>query len=81
MWSVSWRFRCFAVCEMRGVASAGCPNIPLFVPYCSNFMTTTGSLLTHFVHLLNFKVLLHKVKKMTKRELSRQTNTASGQSF
>ena len=41
-------------------------------------MTTTGSLLTHFVHLLNFNVLLHKAKKMTKRELSRQTPDCIG---
>ena len=26
---------------------AGCPNIPISVPYCSSFMTTTDSLLTH----------------------------------
>ena len=60
------------------VFPAGCPSIPFFVPYCSNIMTTTGSLLTHFVHLLNFKVLLHKAKKMTKRELSRQTPDCIG---
>ena len=28
---------------------------PIFVPCCSNFMTITGSLLTHFVHLLSLK--------------------------
>ena len=60
------------------VFPAGCPSIPFYVLYCSNIMTTTGSLLTHFVHLLNFKVLLHKAKKMTKRELSRQTPDCIG---
>ena len=51
---------------------------PLLVPFCSNFMTITGSLLTHFVHLLNLKVLRHKAKKMTKREPSRQTHDCIG---
>ena len=41
-------------------------------------MTTTGSLLTHFVRLTEFKILLHKDKKMTKRELSRQTPDCIG---
>ena len=61
------------------VLPAGCPNIPFFVPYCSNFMTTTGSLLTHLLcAFAEFKVLLHKAKKMTKRELSRQTPDCIG---
>ena len=44
-------------------------------------MTTTGSLLTHFVHLLSLK-FSYKAKKMTKRELCQGKHlTASGQSF
>ena len=53
-----------------------CPNIPFLVLSCGNFMTTTDSLLTHL--LAEFKVLLHKAKKMTKRELSRQTPDCIG---
>ena len=36
------------------VFPAGCPNIPFSVPYYSNFMTTTDSLLTHFRALAEF---------------------------
>ena len=60
------------------VFPAGCPNIPFSVSYCSNFMTTTDSLLTHFCAFVEFGVLLHKAKKMTKRELSRQTPDCIG---
>ena len=45
---------------------------------CSNFMTTTDSLLTHFVRWLNLKFSCTKPKKMTKRELSRQTPDCIG---
>ena len=46
--------------DMRtDVFPVGRANIPFSVLSCSNFMTTTDSLLTRFVHLLNFKVLLH----------------------
>ena len=34
---------------------AGCPNIPFSVPCCSSFRTTTGSLMTRFVHLQNLR--------------------------
>ena len=37
------------------VFPVGCPNIPFLFPSCSNFMTTTDSLLTRFVRLLNLK--------------------------
>ena len=61
------------------VFPVGCPNIPFFVPYCTNFMTTTDSLLTHFAHLLNLKFSYTKPrKKMTKRELSKQTPDCIG---
>ena len=55
------------------VFPAGCPNIPSSVPCCSSFTTTTGSLMIRFVHLQSLKVLLHKAKKLTSRELSRTT--------
>ena len=45
---------------------------PIFVPYCSTFTTTTGSLMTRFVHLQSL-VPFETAKKLTKRELSRQT--------
>ena len=54
-------------------------NIPSLVLSCSNSMTTTDS--DPFCALAECKVFLHKAKKMTKRELSRQNLTASVQSF
>ena len=41
-------------------------------------MTTTDSLLTRSVRWLIFKILLHKAKRMTRRELSRQTPDCIG---
>ena len=41
-------------------------------------MMTTDSLLTRFVHLQSLKILLNKAKKMTRRELSRQTPDCIG---
>ena len=40
-------------------------------------MTTTDSLLDPLSALAEFNVLLHKTKKVTKRELSRQTPDCS----
>ena len=45
------------------VFPVGCPNIPFLVPSCSNFMTTTDSLLDPFCALAEFKVLLHKAQE------------------
>ena len=41
---------------------AGCPKIPFSVTYCSSFMTTTDSLLTHFVHLQNLKFFYTRLR-------------------
>ena len=41
--------------QSKTLFPAGCPNIPSSVPYCSSFMTTTDSLLIHFVRWLNLK--------------------------
>ena len=38
-------------------------SIPFFVPYCSNVMTATHSLLTHFVHLLILKFSYTKPRR------------------
>ena len=59
------------------VFSVGCPNIQCLVLFCSNFTTTTDSLLTLFVRWLN-SVLVHKAKKMTERELSKKTPDCIG---
>ena len=50
---------------------------PIFVLSCSNFMTTTDSLPTRFVRWLNC-VFVHKAKKITKRELLKQTPDCIG---
>ena len=63
------------------VFPVGCPHIPFLVLSCSIFMTTTDSLLTRFCALADFEVLLHKAKKMTRRELSRQTPDCIGAKF
>ena len=60
------------------VFPAGCPNIPLSVPFCSSFTTTTISLMIRFVHFAEFKVLLNKNKKLMSRELLRKTLDSTG---
>ena len=59
----------------------GCPNIPFLVPSCSNFMTTTDSLLTHFVHLLDLKFSYTKPTRLRNVSCQGKHLTASGQSF
>ena len=44
------------------VFPVGCPNIAFLVLSCNNFMTTTDSLLTHFVPWLNLKFSSTKPK-------------------
>ena len=63
------------------VFPAGCPHIPFSVPCCTSFMTTTDSLLTRFLCICRFKILINKAKKMTRRELSRQTPDCIGAKF
>ena len=49
-------FRSPQIEDTRGnVFPAVCPNIPFSVPCCSSFMTSTGSLMTRFVHLQNLR--------------------------
>ena len=45
------------------VFPVGRPSIPFFVPYCSSVMMITDSLLTHFAHLLNFKISYTKPRR------------------
>ena len=59
------------------VFPVGCPNIQFLVQSCSNFDDHGFSLLTRFVRWLN-SVLVHKAKKMTQRELSKQTPDCIG---
>ena len=51
---------------------------PIF-PYCSNFMTTTDSLMTRFVRWQNLKTFCIKPKKITHRELLKQTPACIGE--
>ena len=60
------------------VFPVGFSNIPFWVLSCNNFMMTTVSLLTRFCALSEFKILPYNAKKMTKRELSRQTPDCIG---
>ena len=62
----------------RGHQSKRIPNIPFSVPFCNGFTMITDFLLMRLVHSLNFKVLLHKAKKLTIRELSRKTPDSIG---
>ena len=45
------------------VFPVGCPNIPFLVLSCSNFITTTDSLLTRLVRCLNSKFFYTKLKR------------------
>ena len=63
------------------VLPVGCPNILFLVLSCKNFMMTTVSLLTRFFALAEFKVLLHKAKEITTRELLKQTPDRIGAKF
>ena len=63
------------------VFPVGCPNIPFLVPSCSSFVTTTDSLLTHFVHWLNFKFSCTKQRRSRNVSCQGRHLTASGQSF
>ena len=63
------------------VFPVGCPNIPFLILSCSNFMTTTVSLLTHFVHWPNFKFSYIKPRRLRNESYRSKHLTASGQSF
>ena len=57
---------------------AGCPNIPILCPTLQQLHDDHRFPPDPSFALAEFKVLLHKAKKMTKRELSRQTPDCIG---
>ena len=74
--------RNFPVDDTRAnIFPVGCLNIPFLVPSCINFMTTTDSLLTHFVHLLNFKSSYTKPSRLRNVSCQCKHLTASGKAF
>ena len=64
--------------QNKRIPQFGCPNIPFLVLSCSNFMTTTVFSPNPFCALAEFKVLLHKAKEITTRELLKQTPDCIG---
>ena len=60
------------------VFPVGCPNIPIFVSILQQLHDDHSFSPDPFCALADFIVLLHKAKKTTKRELSRQTPDCIG---
>ena len=63
------------------VFPVGCPNIPIWVTSCSNFMMTKVSLLTHFEDWPSLKFSYMKPRRLRNESYRSKYLTASGQSF